>query len=237
MSILSLKNSTYRYEKTQNKVLNEVSADFYLGKVYGILGKKAAGKTTLFSLIKGLDDVREGIICFDGYDLKTIDKNDYRAQKIGSICQKNQLLEDLSAVENLAFCLNAAKQKKSQEFIYAQLKTMGIDKKTAHQKVRKLSLNELQKVYLVKVLINEPAILLIEEPKQTLSTLSLDSVMQKLSEYVKNENKCLIISSQSNEIARYVDELWGLNGGKLSFIKEKEANITLSKNLANGSWF
>lgn len=221
MAILSLKNVTYRYQKTQNRILDEVSADFYSGKIYGIMGKEAVGKTTMLSLLKGLDDGIEGTICFEGHNLNAIDKNSYRAQKIGSICQKNQLIEDLSTVDNLAFCLNAAKQKKSKEFIYTQLKKSGIDKKTAHRKVRTLSLNELQKVYLVKALINEPAILLIDEPIQTLSTLPLDSVMQKLSEYVKNENNCLIISSQSNEIACYVDELWGLNGGKLSFIKEK----------------
>lgn len=83
-----------------------------------------------------------------------------------------------------------------------------------------MSIANQQRIYLAKALINDPEIVLIDEPAVTLSELSLEMIMEYIRIYAKNENKCIIISSQSKVIAEYVDELWGLNGGKLSFIKD-----------------
>ena len=73
---------------------------------------------------------------------------------------------------------------------------------------------------MAQAVIKDPKIVLIDEPIESLSELSLEMVMEYIRIYAKNENKCVIISSRSKAIAEHVDELWGLNGGKLSFIKD-----------------
>ncbi|WP_249921848.1 ATP-binding cassette domain-containing protein [Candidatus Enterococcus palustris] len=200
-------------------VLNGITIDCSPGKVYGILGKAGAGKTTLLALIAGLDKVSSGEIFYKKDNLKEIDRDHYRLQEIGSIFQQYNVLANETALTTLKLCTTNSAAK-GNAYFYEALKKVGIDEKVANLKIKKLSVSNQQRVYLAKAIINDPEIVLIDEPFESLSELSLAMVMEYIRIYAKNENKCIIISSQSKSIAAYVDELWGLNGGKLSFIKD-----------------
>ncbi len=224
--ILSLKNIVYTHKKNKVTVLDDVTIDFLPGKVYGILGKRGVGKTALLALIAGIDTVDSGTILFNNQSLEKIDRDHYRQQEIGTVFQQYNLLPNETALTTLKLCtLNSCIQ--GNDPLYEALKKVGIDKKLANQKIKKLSVSNQQRVYLTKAIINDPEIVLIDEPVVSLSELPLEMVMEYIRIYAKNENKCIIISSRSKAIAAYVDELWGLNGGKLSFIKDNVENKKL----------
>ncbi|WP_086281792.1 MULTISPECIES: ATP-binding cassette domain-containing protein [unclassified Enterococcus] len=219
--ILSLKNIVYTHKKNNVTVLDDVTIDFSLGQVYGVLGKSGAGKTTLLALLAGLDKVSSGDILFKNHNLNAINRDHYRQQELGAIFQQYNVLSNETALTMLKLCaLNSTVQGKGDPYFYEALKKVGINEKLAKQKIKKLSVANQQRVYLAQAVIKDPKIVLIDEPIESLSELSLEMVMEYIRIYAKNENKCVIISSRSKAIAEHVDELWGLNGGKLSFIKD-----------------
>lgn len=81
MSVLSIRNVGYTYEKTTKPVFQGLNADFERGKVYCIIGKSGAGKSSLLSLLAGLDVCTEGSILYEGEELRKLDRDDYRAKK------------------------------------------------------------------------------------------------------------------------------------------------------------
>ncbi|MBM7689450.1 ABC transporter ATP-binding protein [Enterococcus ureilyticus] len=221
MTILSLKNIVYTHKKNQLTVLEDVTINFSMGKVYGILGKSGVGKTTLLALLAGISTVDSGSILFKEQNLELIDRNQYRQKEIGTIFQQYNVLSQVSALRFLKLCaISSAKQSYDDCYFYELLKKVGLDKKLANQPIQKLSVSNQQRVYLAKAVVNDPQIILLDDPTKSLSELSLAMVMSYLRIYAKNEKKCIIVSSESKEIADYVDELWGLNGRKLSFIKD-----------------
>lgn len=226
MTILSLKNVVYTNKRSDITILNDVTIDFLPGKIYGILGKSGAGKSTLLALLAGLETVTTGQIYFEDQDLTSLDRDTYRREELGTIFQRFNLLTNGSVLDALQMSLGRIdERRKNKQFFYNSLKKAGLDEKVAHQKVKKLSISNQQRIYLVNALINDPKIILIDEPAEALSELSLEMVMCFLRLYAKNENKCIIISSQVKTIADDVDELWGLNGGKLSFIKDNTEKL------------
>ncbi len=106
MAILSVKNVSYSYEGTKKLVFENVNVDFEKGKIYSIIGKSGAGKTSLLSLIAGLDNCKEGNILYNDKSLNSIDKDNYRAKDIGVIFQGYNLLTNTSALENILLSMN-----------------------------------------------------------------------------------------------------------------------------------
>jgi putative ABC transport system ATP-binding protein len=106
MKCLELRDVSYRYEGSSDSVLNNVSAEFESGKVYSIIGQSGAGKSTLLSLISGLDTCREGDIYYGGENLRSIDRDEYRAKRVGVIFQGYNLLLNSTAVYNVTLSMS-----------------------------------------------------------------------------------------------------------------------------------
>ena len=87
MSVLELKNISYKYDGANKKVLSGINLSFKQGTLYAIMGKSGSGKTTLLSLLSGLDLPTDGEILYNGKDLKNLDRDEYRAKGIGVIFQ------------------------------------------------------------------------------------------------------------------------------------------------------
>lgn len=216
MTILSLKEVSYGMKDEKESLLYKTSIDFFAGTTYCILSKNNFEKAGLLSIIAGFDDCTLGTVNFHNESLKELNREEYRGKQIGLILQKNNFLPHFSIVENLQLCCNRLTSKSE---LYTLLKSVGIEKKIADTQVKKLSILNQQKACLVKSVANEPEIILVEEPLLTLSELPLNMIIDYLKEYAKSQNSCVIILSKSNFIAKYADEIWGLNGGKLTFIK------------------
>ena len=221
MSILTLKNVSYHYEGTTKKVLKNVSAEFGLGKLYAIMGKSGAGKSTVLSLISGLDVASEGEILYDGRDLKLMDRDNYRAKNIGVIFQGYNLLTNATALENIMLSMNISESKVAdkREFALDLLEKVGIDQEIANRKVLKLSGGEQQRVGIARALSHDPDIIIADEPTGNLDGDTEKNIMGSLQDLAHTSGKCVIVVTHSKAVSRYADELWGLNQGKLVFVK------------------
>ncbi|MCP1110754.1 putative ABC transport system ATP-binding protein [Lachnospiraceae bacterium PM6-15] len=221
MSILELKSVSYSYPGTKKQVLLDVNIGFETGKLYSIMGKSGAGKSTMLSLISGLDICTDGTILCDGESLSEMNRDDYRAKKIGVIFQGYNLLTNATAIENmeLSMKISGCKSGNIKKEAYGLLEKVGIDKETAKRKVLKLSGGEQQRVGIARAIAHHPDIVIADEPTGNLDSDTQDTIMSILTDLAHKENKCVIVVTHSKKVATYADELWGLNGGKLSFLK------------------
>lgn len=221
MNILSINNVTYKYEGAKNLVLRGVSAQFSSGKIYTIVGKSGAGKSTLLSLIAGLDVCSGGEIIYRGTSLKELDRDDYRAKSIGVIFQSFNLLTNATGIENiiLSMSISGNREKNKKEYAYALLEKVGIDRETANRKVLKMSGGEQQRVCIARALSNNPDIVLADEPTGNLDSDNETGVLNIFTSLARDDGKCVIIATHSPKVASIADEIWGINDGKLLFVK------------------
>lgn len=221
MSILSLKNINYTYEGTLKSVLDNISVDFEEGKLYVIMGKSGAGKSTLLSLISGLDYSTSGDIFYNGENIRQIDKDNYRAKKVGVIFQGYNLLTTKTAEQNIVLSMNISESEVSNKKEYALklLEKIGIDNETAQRKILKLSGGEQQRVSIARALANNSNVIIADEPTGNLDSEMQEQIMDIFKNLAKVENKCVIVVTHSKQVSKYADELYGLNAGKLVFIK------------------
>ena len=222
MAVLSVKNVSYSYEGAKKSVFNNLSVDFERGKIYAIIGKSGAGKTSLLSLIAGLDNCKSGDILYNDKSLNNIDKDIYRSKNIGVIFQGYNLFTNTSALENILLSMDISKVKVPDKKLYAfeLLSKVGIDHQTALRKVLKLSGGEQQRVAIARSLAHNPDIIIADEPTGNLDNETEDEILKILEELAHKENKCVIIVTHSKKVSYFSDEIWGLTKGKLIFIKE-----------------
>jgi len=217
MSLMKIDDLSYRYESSKKNVLNRVSAEFDKSKVYAIVGKSGSGKTTLLSLISGLDTATDGSILFNDQDIKTLDRDEYRAKSIGVIFQSYNLLLNATAVENIVLSMNISgnKEKDKEKYAYNLLEKIGIDRETADRKILKLSGGEQQRVGIARALSHNPDIIVADEPTGNLDTETEAQIMEILSSLAHNEGKCVIIVTHSKKVSSYADDIYGIADGKL----------------------
>lgn len=221
MSVLSIKNVSYQYEGTKKPVLKNISADFEAGKVYVLMGKSGAGKSTVLSLISGLDLPTNGEILFEGKSLRQFDRDEYRAKSIGVIFRGYNLLTNATALENIVLSMNisGSREKDKKQTALLLLQKVGIDEETANRKVLKLSGGEQQRVGIARAISHNPQIVIADEPTGNLDGDTEKNIMGILQKLAHDEDKCVIVVTHSKQVSKYADELWGLNQGNLVFVK------------------
>lgn len=231
MSLLSLKDVSYRYEGAKRDVFNNVNIDFEKGKVYGIIGKSGAGKSTLLSLISGLDTCKSGEVLYNDKSLKNIDRDLYRAKDIGVIFQGYNLLLNATAKENILLSMNISnsKQENKDKYIDDLLQDVGIDSDKANRKILNLSGGEQQRIGIARALSHNPDIIIADEPTGNLDNETEEKIMDILVSLAHKYNKCVIIVTHSKKVCSYLDEIWGLKSGKLLFIKDEKEKVNTDK--------
>ena len=221
--LLTLKNVTYKYDGAAKNVLKGANAVFEAGKVYTIVGRSGSGKSTLLSLIAGLDVCKDGEVLHNSGDLKTIDRDEYRAKSIGVVFQSNNLLTNTTAVKNIILSMNisgvAEKDKKAHA--YALLEKIGIDRETADRKILKLSGGEQQRVGIARALAHNPDIILADEPTGNLDNETEGEILEILSKLAREDQKCVIIVTHSKKVTSVADVILGMSDGKLVPVKQK----------------
>jgi ABC-type antimicrobial peptide transport system, ATPase component len=220
MNILTLKDITYKYEGAKKNAIKGVSASFETGKVYTIVGKSGSGKSTLLSLIAGLDICNDGEILYEGVDLRKLNRDEYRAKRIGVVFQSFNLLTNSTAFENilLSMSISGNKEKNKKDFVYALLNKIGIDKETADRKVLKLSGGEQQRVGIARALSNSPDILIADEPTGNLDRETEEDILKVLTTLAHDEGKCIIIVTHSMKVTAIADSVLRMSDGHLKEI-------------------
>ena len=172
---IKIKNLTKKYEKNKSiKVLNNITFNFEPGKTYSIMGPSGSGKSTLLNLLSLIDNPTSGSIEINSNKIKPNNKveNDLiRAKKIGIIYQDKNLLSDFTALENvyLPNLLISNDRQKSRELAKKLIKKVGMSVRINHFP-NELSGGENQRIAIARALINNPDIILADEPTGSLDT-------------------------------------------------------------------
>ncbi|MDE6625334.1 MAG: ABC transporter ATP-binding protein [Lachnospiraceae bacterium] len=217
MSILTLKNISYRYAGMETIVLNKISYAFETGRLYCITGVSGEGKTTLLSLIAGLDLCSSGGIYCEEQDIALINRDEYRSKKVGIIFQSYNLLQNATAVENVVLSMNVAGKQGKQitKDAYAILEKVGIEREKADRKILKLSGGEQQRVAIARAITNGSPILIADEPTGNLDADNEQAIMDIFKKLAHEENKCVIVVTHSKKVASEADVVLKLKKGEL----------------------
>lgn len=221
MKQLLLENVSYSINKPKLEIICQLNAEFFPGRVYLIFGNAQSGKTTLLSLLAGLLTCTSGTITFDGQNLAEMNRDDYRAQQVSCLFQTGTLVND-TPLANLVLANTIAQQEVPMDELTKILQRVGLTPVQIKTTVNKLDKKTQQLVTVAKIMASRSPLVLLDEPARLFSELELESTMDELANFCRSQGKCLIIASQSNNTVKFADELWGLNGGKLLFIKEQE---------------
>jgi putative ABC transport system ATP-binding protein len=223
MGLIKVDKVSFSYDDIKY-VLKNISMDFESSKIYSIVGRSGAGKTTLISLIAGLEVTKEGTIYYKDQDLSKIDRNKYRSREIGVVFQQFNLLYHLTALENVMLSMNisgmkaANKKKKALQL----LKKVGLDEAKANRKILNLSGGEQQRVSIARALSYDAEVILADEPTGNLDRETEDDIIELLLKLAHEDNKCVIIVSHSARVQKKADVIYYLVNGKLSDQKEDD---------------
>lgn len=206
MSVFEIKDISYSYEKSR-KILTAVNAVFETGKMYAILGPSGSGKTTLLSLLGGLDAPQKGEILFDGENISERGLEYHRRNHVSLIFQNYNLIDYMTPVENVKL---TAKQD-----AMPMLKKLGLTEEEAKRNVLKLSGGQQQRVAIARTLVSDAPVILADEPTGNLDEDTAAEITEVLKNCAHQMNKCVIIVTHSNELAKQVDTVFRLKKGKL----------------------
>jgi len=212
--LLSIQNASYRYsDALENEyALKNVSYDFEKGKIYAIRGRSGTGKTTLLSLISGLEKCTEGTITFDGKNLKNINLDTYRNSQIGIVFQSYNLLPYMTASENIILSMDASGQKikdKKQKAIEL-MESVGLKSSYKDRRVLKLSGGEQQRVAIARSLSYNPKMIVADEPTGNLDKQTEKEILDIFKKLAHEEGKCVIIVTHSPNVCDIVDVIYDL---------------------------
>ena len=207
--MLEVRNVNYAYKSKKNKViLNHVSATFEEGVFYAIIGSSGAGKTTLLSLLAGLDTPDEGMVLYNGEDIKKNGLNYHRKHNISLVFQNYNLIDYLTAVENVELGGN-----KNPETL---LKEVGIEKEEWKRNVLQLSGGQQQRVAIARALASNAHILLADEPTGNLDESTAEEIINLLKKTAHELGKCVIVVTHSRHLAEKADRILEIKNGNIT---------------------
>lgn len=214
MGILKLENVGYRYKDAPKDVyvFRNKNYDFEQGKIYAIRGKSGTGKTTLLSLITGLEKCTEGKVIYDGKELKKTNLDAYRNTDIGIVFQSYNLLPHLTAIENIIMSMDVSKVKvkHKKEKAIELMESVGLTQQHAKRKILKLSGGEQQRIAIARSLSYNPKIIVADEPTGNLDKDTENEILNIFKKLAHEENKCVIIVTHSQNICDNADIVFEL---------------------------
>lgn len=206
MNIMELQDIGYAYE-SKKKVLKSINLSVEEGKMYAILGPSGCGKTTLLSLMGGLDSPTSGQIFYDGQDIEKTGLSSHRKNNIAFIFQSYNLIDYLTPKENVALT--------SKLPPLPILERVGLTDEESKRNVLKLSGGQQQRVAIARALASDAKVILADEPTGNLDEDTAADITAILKECAHQMNKCVVIVTHSNELAKQADVIFRLKKGEL----------------------
>ncbi|MDK0619791.1 ABC transporter ATP-binding protein [Clostridium perfringens] len=217
MDILEIKNLSYSYTNSREEILSSVNQKFELGKFYAIIGKSGTGKSTLLSLLAGLDKPKTGQVLFKNENIDKKGYSNHRKNNISLVFQNYNLIDYLSPIENIRLV-----NKKASESILIEL---GLDEKQIKRNVMKLSGGQQQRVAIARALVSKAPIILADEPTGNLDSATAGEIIDILKTLAKERNKCVIVVTHSKEVAEAADIILELSGKKLKKVSKINSEV------------
>ena len=221
-NFIQLSNISKNFDNRKKiKVLQKISYKFKKGKMYSLIGPSGSGKSTLLNLISLIDRPTSGSIKIENklIDFNTPNKNDIlRANKIGIIYQQDNLLPDFNSLENVYLASLAAGNNKQTSLNRAHklLKQVGLENRSKHYP-SELSGGEKQRVSIARALINNPQIILADEPTGSLDLETAKKIFDILKKQL-NSNRLIIFATHNRFFANKSDCLLEMVNGNIKSI-------------------
>lgn len=219
MAIIKAKNLVKRYQQG-TKIINAVdgvSLEVEKGDFLAVIGPSGSGKSTLLQLIGGLDRPTSGEMEINGMDITKISDaklTTLRRNKIGFIFQTFNLIPTLTAAQNVEAAM-AKRSSDDRKKVIAALKQVGLEQR-AHHLPSLLSGGEQQRVAIARALINEPEIILADEPTGNLDSKTGEGIISILGDLNKQHKKTVILISHSDYAKKYASKTVEIKDGKIT---------------------
>ena len=218
-NLIKISNLNKTFEGIKKiKVLKKISYNFKKGKIYSIMGPSGSGKSTLLNLLSLIDKPNSGSIFFENksVDFSQNNKNDIlRANKIGIIYQQDNLLSDFTALENIYLASLAAGNNKQISISKSKilLKKVGLLNRADHYPSQ-LSGGEKQRISIARAVINDPQIILADEPTGSLDHETAKEIFKLLENQI-NPNRLIIFATHNRFFANKADCLLEMVNGNI----------------------
>ncbi len=215
--MIKIHNLSKSYAK--KKILKNIHLSVAKGSLVAIMGKSGAGKSTFLHLLAALDQPDQGEIHIHEQSIFQMKGNqlaDFRNQHIGIVFQFHHLLSEFTVLENV--CIPGSRKKYTAKTIKTRaqnlLTDLGLSKKM-HEKPSILSGGEQQRVAIARALINEPSILLADEPSGSLDEENAHILHQLLMTFKKKNNQTSIIATHNPQLAKQADQVYTIKNGHI----------------------
>jgi ABC-type lipoprotein export system ATPase subunit len=218
-NFINLINISKKYYNNKSiKVLNNLNFTFELGKIYSIIGPSGSGKSTLLNILSLIDSPTSGYVKILNTKINfsnKINNDQIRSEKIGIIYQDKNLLNDFTALENVYFPKLLLTNNKKQSVNEAKriIKKLGLGSRINHYP-SELSGGECQRIAISRALINEPQIILADEPTGNMDIENAKEVFKLLFD-LKNKNRVIIFATHNRYFANMADCKIQMIGGKM----------------------
>lgn len=217
--MIQLKNLTKNFVRNKNgfDAVNNVSLDIKKGEFIAVIGHSGSGKTTLFNMIAGLINPTEGSVYIDGQEfsaMKEKQKSKFRNENMGYVLQGQSLLNNFTILDNV--CMPAYLSGEAKEFkerALELLKEIGLED-LANDYPSNLSGGEMRRVSIVRAMINNPKVLLADEPTSNLDPENAHKVMKMLQE-ISNNGTTVLLSTHELEYLECVDSVIKMEKGEI----------------------
>lgn len=215
---VALEHIDFAYEKKgeMHQVLEDVSYEFESGKMYAIMGKSGAGKTTTLSLLGALDFPQKGQVLYCGEEITKKNQEKYRNEAVSMIFQDYNLLTYLNGYQNIALAMHITGKKEESEQIGAWLEKVGIDERTAKSNVKQISGGEQQRIAIARTLATNSKVILADEPTGNLDEETANEIIELLYRLAHEENKCVIVVTHTKELAKKADMTLRISDKKIT---------------------
>lgn len=218
-NIVEIKNIKKFYDNGSTKALNGINLTIKKGEFVSVIGASGSGKSTLLNMIGALDTPDSGEIIVDGINLMETkeDLSLFRREKIGFIFQLHNLIPNLTAIENVQIPLLSKENKTTKEEnrkAESLLKSVGLEDRI-NQNPIKMSGGQRQRVAIARALINNPKIILADEPTGALDTKTSDKIMNLLKELHNKYKVTLIIVTHDPQVAQQSDRIITVQDGQI----------------------
>jgi putative ABC transport system ATP-binding protein len=198
-------------------ILNEINLVIPTGQFIAITGASGSGKTTLLSLIAGLDEPTQGEIIIDGQDITKLNEDalaELRGQHFGFIFQNFNLIPTLTALENVVLSAELNGTNGAQKKSIDLLNIVGLSKRNHHYPVQ-LSGGEQQRLCLARAFVNQPDIILADEPTGNLDSQNSKCVLDLLTNLHQEKNATILLVTHEEDVAQKAERIIIMGDGKI----------------------
>lgn len=221
--MIKVANIVKKYNKNKDsefEALHEVNMEIKDGEMVALIGKSGAGKSTLLHILACIDSFDSGEYILNGQSVKELSegkRSEIRNKEIGMIMQDFALIEEFSALDNvgvpLYFCEDKKKRKNYKKYAMAALKEIGIEE-LASKKINQLSGGQKQRVAIARAIVNDPGLILADEPTGALDSQNAERIMNIFCQLQK-KGKTIVIVTHDEKIASYAGRVVQIVDGEI----------------------